>query len=145
MAATLVRLVTSALKPAQWLYQLFVDQTQIEFIAPEAPKCQKTHLPIHDNGTGEGLLWFGITTRSKHQVAITGVEVDYAAPLQILDPGQRGFFTASGSQDAVFPFRLSWRGTALVRRDIQQAFAILVRFTGDVRERLVRITTYARR
>ena len=91
------------------------------------------------------MLLFGVTTQSKKPVEITRVEVDYAAPLQLLDPGNRGFFAGSGTFDTELPFRMFWKGSAIVRSDLQQGFALTARFPNSNHEQCIRVSVYARR
>lgn len=135
----------SLVSPAKWLHRLYVDQTRIEISIPHAEGWSGETIPVNDGATGTGLLLFGLTTRSRHPVEITRVEVDYAAPLQLFDPGNRGFFVGGGTLDTNLPFCMTWEGTVIVRVDVQQAFALHARFPNRVSAQRLRIYVHARR
>lgn len=145
MDLSFLKMLGAAVAPVKWLYRLCVDQTRIEIAAPHVANWPKQSLPVQDDGSGGGQLLFSVTTRSKLQVEITRIEVAYAAPLQLLDPGNRGFFVGSGTLDRELPFCMCWEGRAVVRSDLQQAFALTARFPDRVHEQLVRISVHARR
>lgn len=145
MHAGPAKLLALGFRPVNWLYTVLADQTQINWVLPQTTKCSAPALLVHDNGKGDGLLLFGITTHSKHPVEITRIEIDYAAPIQILDPGEVRFFKTSGTQDWDFPFRLYWEGSALIRRNLQQAFGATIRFRNEVKARPIRIRVHAMR
>lgn len=145
MDLSLFKILGTLVSPAKWLYGLCVDQTRINISVPSVKDWPCVLFPVEDKGGGTGLLLFGVTTRSKKPVEITRVEVDYAASLQLLDPGNRGFFVGSGTLDMELPFRMFWKGSAVVRSDLQQGFALAVKFLGSIHEQRVRISIYARR
>lgn len=140
-----LKVLETAVAPAKWLYGLCADQTHIEIVAPFAANWPSRSLPVPVDERGEGLLLFGVTTRSERPVEIIRIEVDYAAPLQLLDPGNRGFFVGSSALDPELPFRMYWEGRVVVRSDLQQAFALTARFPDQVDEQLIRISVHARR
>lgn len=129
----------------KWLLGLCLDQTRIKVLTESAPRWPKQSLPIQDDGTGGGLLIFVVTSASKRPVEIIRIEVDYAAPLQLIDPGNRGFFSGSLTQDFRLPFRMYWEGNAEVSHNLQQRFGLVSRSPYPEREQPVRISVYARR
>ncbi len=139
-----LKLLSSLVSPVKWLYALCVDQTRIEVVAPCVKGWPNTLLPVENKQNGGGLLLFAVTSRSRGPVEITRVEVAYATPLQLLDPGNRGFFVGSGTLDDELPFSMSWEGSAVVRSDLLQGFALTARFSPPVYEHRVRISVYAR-
>ncbi len=146
MDLPILKLLGAAIAPFKWFYALCVDPTRIKIVVPHcAAGCHSDSLPVHDDGHRAGLLLFAIATRSKHPVEITRVEANFHGPLQLLDPGGGGFFKTSGSLDLDFPFQVFWDGTASIRRDVQQAFALIARFPGGTNEYPVCITVHARR
>lgn len=140
-----LKMLGAAVAPVKWLYRLCVDQTRIEIATPHVANWPRQSLPVQDDGSGCGQLLFSVTTRSKLPVEITRIEVTYAAPLQLLDPGTPGFFVGSDTLDRELPFCMSWEGRAVVRSDLQQAFALTARFPDRVHEQLIRISVHARR
>ncbi len=146
MDLPILNLLGSAISPFKWFYALCVDQTRIKIVVPHcAADGHNDSLPVHDDGKRAGLLLFAIATRSKHPVEITRVEVNFHGPLQLLDPGGRGFFKPSGMLDLDFPFQVFWDGTTSIRRDAQQAFALLARYPGGTNEYSICIAVHALR
>ncbi len=145
MGLPILKLLGSAIAPFKWFNALCLDQTRIKITPLCAIDRQSDSLPVHDDGHRTGILLFAIATRSKHPVEITRVEVNFHGPLQLLDPGGRGFFKISGSLDLDFPFQVFWDGTASLRRDVQQAFALIARFPSGTNEYPICISVHARR
>lgn len=139
------KVIGMLMSPAKWLYGLCVDQTRIAILTPSTKDCATGSFPVENDGSGAGLLLFGVTTQSKKPVEIIRVEIDYAAPLQLLDPGKRGFFAASGTFDTELPFRMFWDGSAIIRSDLQQGFALTACFPNSSHEQCIRVSVYARR
>ena len=140
-----LKALQSLASPARWLYRLYVDQTRIQISIPDAEGWCGETIPVADGGSSASLLLFGITTESKRPVEVTRVEVDYAAPMQLFDPGNRGFFIGSGTLDPSFPFCMSWEGSVTVQTGVQQAFALNARFPNPIYEQRLRISIHARR
>jgi hypothetical protein len=146
METVILKLLGGALGPFKWLYALCVDQTRIDIVAPHSAKgCPRDCLLVHDDGHRGGLLLFAVASRSKRPVEITRIEVGFPSSLQLLDPGGRGFFKASGSLEPDLPFQVSWDGIAPVRRGVQQAFALSARFPAGTDEYGIRLTVWAHR
>jgi hypothetical protein len=102
-------------------------------------------LPVSDKGNNHGLLIFAVTTQAQQEIEISRVEVQYAAPLQLYDPGNRGFFIGSGTLDSQLPFCMTWNGYAEVRKDVQQAFALTAQFPNRLQDQVIRVCVHARR
>jgi hypothetical protein len=150
MELSVFKLISWIVAPTKWLFRVFIDQTAIEVVGtrplPEhAREWPKHYLPVHDDGTGGGPLIFIVTSASKRSVEITRIEVDYAAPLQVTDPGNRGFFRHSTTHDLRLPFRVYWEGNEEVSWNLQQEFQLVARSPYPEREQTVRISVYARR
>ena len=145
VALSALKALSSLVSPAKWLHRLYVDQTRIEISVAHAEGWSEETIPVQDRGGGVGLLLFVLTTSSKHPVEVTQIEVDYAAPLQLLDPGNRGFFVGGGTLEVEFPFRMSWEGSAIVRAGLLQAFALAVKFPDTVCVHRLRMAVHARR
>jgi len=122
---------------------MWQDQTRIRILSKEIEGSTDGVFAVKEGGESSGLLLFSVTTDSKKPVEITGIDIDYAAPFQLLDPGNRGFFDSAGSLDSVLPFRMYWRGHVIVRPDLQQAFALMAKFPLQTFEQRIRITVYA--
>ncbi|HVS26089.1 MAG TPA: hypothetical protein VHE58_02125 [Burkholderiales bacterium] len=131
--------------PLKWVHRVWFDQTRIEVLFPQAANWPWRSVPVFHEGNNGGLLLFSVTTQSKRPVEVTRVEVHYAAPLQLLDPGNRGFFIGSGTLNNDLPFCVQWNGSLTVRADVQQAFAVAARFPNRVEEQNIRICIHARR
>src|SRR5712692_11709663 len=145
MDPTVLKVLGAITSPAKWLFQLCTDQTRIEVVLSHGEQCSSDSIPVQNTGDNTGLLMFGVTTRAKQQVEISRVEVQYAAPLQLVDPGHRGFFVGGGTLDSELPFCVGWDGSAAVRSDVQQAFALTARFPNRAQEGRLRISIHARR
>ncbi len=144
MGISLIRLVGLLNAPAQWLYTLVTDRTKIDFCGKHSDSTQKNALLVENDSTDMGVLIFGITTRSRHSVEILKIAIDYAAPLQLLDPKKMGFFQAGGSGDERFPFRLLSEQGFQLHSMLMHVFALIAQFPPGVRELPVRISVYAR-
>ena len=130
--------------PLKWLYSAWLDQTRIDIHFPLAANWLWDSIPVSDSGDNSGLLLFSVTTRSKRLVEVIRIEVHYAAPFQLFDPGNRGFFLGSGTLDHNFPFCMYWNGSTTVRRDVQQGFGLTARFPDRIRDQRIRILVHAK-
>ena len=140
-----LRVVSAITSPLKWLYNLVADQTRIRVLTPSGNNWDWKSIPVHDDGTNAGILMFGVTTESQREIEITRIEVHYAAPLQLLDPGSRGFFVGAGTLDSELPFCMRWDGSIDARHDVQQAFALIARFPNRSQDHAVRFSIHARR
>lgn len=145
MALSLLKVIGAITSPLKWLYNLVVDQTRIRVVVPEAEKWECKSIPVYDSGSNAGILMLAVTTLSRREVEITRIEVHYAAPLQLLDPGNRGFFTGAGTLDSELSFSMSWSGSIDVRNDVQQAFALVAKLPNSVQDYPIRLLIHARR
>jgi len=127
----------------RWLYLLVTDQTKIEV----AGQCSSTQPPrallVQTNKKGDGLLLFGITTKSRRPVELTKLTIDYSTPLQLKNPDGVAYFTMASSNDETFPFRLCWEGSIELQNKHIHAFALTTRIP-TISQLPIRITTHAR-
>jgi len=139
------KVINAVFSSLKWLYSLCLDRTRIVVLFPRAANWSWDSVPVSNAGNDTGLFMFSITTRSKKSVEVVRVEVHYAAPLQLHDPDSRGFFVGSGTLDQDLPFSMYWAGSAVIRRDVQQAFALTAQFPNRTQDQHIRISIYARR
>ena len=145
MDSGLLKILGTLISPVKWLYHLCTDQTRIEIVLPQAENWNWDSIPVQDTGNETGLFMFGVSTKAKQDVEITRIEVLYAAPLQLLDPGNRGFFIGAGTLDSDLPFCVYWNGSAAIRSDVQQSFALSAHFPHRLQDCRIRIAIHARR
>jgi len=144
MGISLIKLGELLKVPARWLYTLVTDQTKIDVCGKHSDSAKKNALLVENDSTDMGVFVFGITTRSRHSIEILKIAIDYAAPLQLLDPKKMGFFQAERSGDENFPFRLLSEQGFQLHSALMHVFALIAQFPSDVRELPVRISVYAR-
>jgi hypothetical protein len=141
-----MELLDLAFPPLKWLGSFWTHQTHIRLVTPPVIQESKPPaLPVHDAGGGAGTLLFGITTRARDPVTVSKVQVNFSAPLQLLNPGKKAFFTPATSLDPERPFCVVWDGAAPVRRDLIQAFALAAHFVPGMSVALVHIVVHAQR
>ena len=107
MAISLIKLSGLLKASARWFYTFVTDQTKIGICGKHSNNTQKKDaLLVENDSTDMGMLVFGMTTSSRHSIEILKFVIDYAMPLQLLDPRKMGFFQAEGSGDESFPVRI---------------------------------------
>lgn len=144
MESLLLKLAGPLKSLGRWLFAFKTDQTTIEIIGLSSPTQSPSFLLINTDQNGDGKLIFGITTKSEQPVELVKLTIDYSAPLQLLDPGNIGFFSTSGTGDETLPFRLYWEGSIDLRRMIIHAFALITRFPSGSSQLPIRISVHAR-
>jgi len=92
----------------------------------------------------DGLLQLALTTASKKSVEINEIRVEYASPLQLFNPGDLDFFKSEISNDLNLPFRLVWRGSMELKRNLLQLIAVQVKFPDTVQARAIRLSVQAK-
>lgn len=114
----------SLISPLRWLYTAITDQTHIRLMLPEFYETSDHIVPIVDRGNNAGKMPFAISTASNDIVEILAIEVHFSHPLQLRDPGNRGFFRVEGTNDTELPFKMAWRGTVTLKAEVLQAFVL---------------------
>jgi len=131
----------SLFSPFRFLYRLWSDQTRIRPVPPIAEGCDASTYPIPGSTELSGLLMFGLTTASGARVEIQAVELHFRSPLQLTDPGDKGFFATKITTSEDFPFMISWSGAAEVRKGLTQIFGVMAKFppTAETCDLLLRV------
>lgn len=128
----------------QWLRSITSDHTRIHIIGKHVDRKYSDALVVENDSTDMGVLVFGITTRSKHQVEILKVEIDFPATMQLTDPKKMGFFQGEESGDPNLPVRVSCGHRLKIRPRLISVFALIAQFPPHVRKITARISVEAR-
>jgi hypothetical protein len=145
MDYNIIKILPVLKSPIAWLYALFSDQTRLSLCGKEHAGNPTDKLLIQASDSAEGILSFSISTKSKDRIEIKEINFDYAAFAQFTDPQSMGFFKNGRSNNADFPFRLCWSGSAFIERNTSQLFAVSVKANNIRHEQPIRIKIYAQR
>ena len=128
MGISLINIAQFIKRPAQWVHARMTDRTRLDIYGKYPDKTQRDSLFVENDTTDMGLLVFGIATRSRNAIEILKIAIDYAIPLQLMDPKKMGFFQAKGSGDETFPFRLVSEQRFQLRPMLMHTFALIAQF-----------------
>lgn len=132
-------------KPVIYVARIFTDQTRLEILLPRSQNPAPDTASVY-NQTGEaGLFYFGVTTAAKHEVEILEIRLAFPPPLELMDPGNEGFFHLAASTDPKLQFELSWSGSVIVKKGLIQCFGVEAHFRDHIVERRISLTFVVRR
>ena len=88
---------------------------------------------------------FVVGTESKKPVDVVRIEIEFAAPLQVLDPDKRGFFCVETSLNKTYPFRVFSEDSFIIQNNQSCVFALNAIFPETSKEQDVIFCVHARR
>jgi len=143
--AFLLKHIGYLVSPFKWLYNLAVDQTLITIEGQAVLGEPDKLFAVVDRGNRSGYLNFSILTSAEGEVELLSIQISYTAPLQLTDPGNRGFFKGAMVSDQTYPFALVWTGNVIIRKDLLQMFAVETHFPTSLSEAHVTFKIRSRR
>ncbi|TAK60814.1 hypothetical protein [Methylobacter sp.] len=139
------KLISPAFTIIKSVCKLLLDKTSINVSGTEIIDPAKATLYIADQGNNAGLFMFVVGTRSKKPVEVVRIEMEFAAPLQVLDPDKRGFFCVETSLNKTYPFRIFSESSFTIQNDQSSVFALNVIFPETSKEQDVIFCVHAQR
>jgi hypothetical protein len=138
----LIGLMSSIIKS---LVNVIIDRTKIDITGKEILYQDNDALYIKRDHENKGLLIFGISTKIKKPVDVVRVEIEFAAPLQLLDPDDRGFFHLEHSLNKDYPFRVISENRFTTNSSISYLFALNAIFPEEIDKQKIIFSVYAQR